>query len=430
MKPKTKIEKQAMALSDKLPNITAAQKKYAFEHCFKHEAIIRKKDSNVYFCLECGHTWTADDTNRHDTVECPHCHRQLHVTVSRRQMAKSDLQSFQVITTAGDFQVTRTYYVEQITIPGAAATYNINEVHRIFQQPGSSDVVIARPRTPMPHICDKFCYNKPMSIQHEGQYPIYHICATVIYPRRRLLPILLRNGYCKEMYDFHPTYTFEKLWDKPSYETLAKTKRFDIWQGLEPYDVYRYWPQIKMCIRHNYHPSDFSMWKDTLHFAAELELDTNSPKYALPADLKGMHDQLMKRLQNKRRKEEELKKLEEVNGKRAKEPTYRKKMGKLLAVCIMSKDLTIRPLQNYDEYAAEGEAMHHCVETYWGKYKSLILTVRNDDKRIATVELNTKNFNVVQCRAACNAKPERYDEILSLINAHRMDFIRAAKTNM
>lgn len=39
----------------------------------------------------------------------------------------------------------------------------------------------------------------------------------------------------------------------------------------------------------------------------------------------------------------------------------------------------------------------------------------NDGNRLATIEYNLKTRQIIQCRAACNQHPERYDEICALV---------------
>ena len=90
-------------------------------------------------------------------------------------------------------------------------------------------------------------------------------------------------------------------------------------------------------------------------------------------------------------------------------------------------DIEIKPLKSYEEFIDEGEKMHHCVATYFGRPGSLILSAREKGKRLATIELDTKNFNVVQCRGACNQVPEKYDFLIDLLNRNKRLFKRANK---
>ena len=62
MKPRNAFERKAMEIHPTLPPLTPAQRDYAIRHCFKHEAIIRKKDSDQYICLECGATFAFEES--------------------------------------------------------------------------------------------------------------------------------------------------------------------------------------------------------------------------------------------------------------------------------------------------------------------------------------------------------------------------------
>lgn len=142
------------------------------------------------------------------------------------------------------------------------------------------------------------------------------------------------------------------------------------------------------------------------------------PYSLLPADLQQLHDRLMRK-KNAAEREKEIEKHREDTDK------FLKYYMKFLGICIEVGDITIRPLQNFEEFYDEGKAMHHCVAMYFGRAGSLILSARQGDKRLATIELDTKKFEVQQCRCVNNGHPERYDEIVSILNDHRKDFIKA-----
>lgn len=294
----------------------------------------------------------------------------------------------------------------------------------MWQQPEGRDIVVALPRVTRSFYVDRYNYRKSMSIKTDSQD--YHIYGTVIYPRRKVLPSLVRNGYCRAMYDFHPTETFSLLWNSPHHETLAKVGRFDIWKELSSYQIREHWQQIKIMIRHDYRPKDLRMWYDTVCIASNLGLDINSPKYILPAELKEMHDMLNRRAERKRKKEEQERRRAEIAKKKKLEKWYFKYNGKLLGICIHSGDIDIKPLQNYKEFCDEGDSMHHCVETYWGRKDCLILSARSHGIRLATIELDRKDFHIKQCRAAGNEQPERFKEICDILEHHKKDFVRAS----
>lgn len=406
-------------MSEKITTITPAQEQYAYKHCFKHQAVKRSVKSKEYICLECGHTFSSDDATHH--IECPNCHQHLEVSVSRRTMTQKDLQTYQIIMARGGYQIVRTFHVWQYSTPSKKAVYGMAEIGRIFIKPEHHDVIIAKPRYGLTHRVDSFIYDADLSIKPESQcswYDPYRIWATVVYPRQSVIPRLKRNGYCKELSQYDPTITIPRLLTSSHYETLAKAYRFDIWKGLEFRDIEVLWPQVKLMIRHDYHPADYSLWRDTVYMARNCGFDIHSPKYVLPADLERMHDLMQRRNNERLLREESLQKSKD-------DKKYRKAYGKLLAVRIKAGDLTISPLKSYKEFEQEGKAMHHCVATYFGNRDSLILSVRQEEERIATVELSMDDFSVKQCRAAFNGVPPRYDEICRILDSKKGVFKRA-----
>ena len=112
---------------------------------------------------------------------------------------------------------------------------------------------------------------------------------------------------------------------------------------------------------------------------------------------------------------------------------YPEHMGKMLTIDLTSTNLTIRPLQSVDEFKEEAEHMHHCVYRmgYWNYFthpESLILSAKDDNgKRLATIEYNMASNTIVQCRAACNAVPERDKEIRRLITDNKAEFVKLEK---
>ena len=83
MKPRTKLEKRVTELSGKLPAITKEQKDWAKKHLFDHFAY---KCKDELWCSECGKMWVNTSKDKlGDKIECPYCHHQLDVKVSRKQ---------------------------------------------------------------------------------------------------------------------------------------------------------------------------------------------------------------------------------------------------------------------------------------------------------------------------------------------------------
>ena len=427
MKPRNKYEKRIAELSANLPGLTKAQKDYAFEHCFSHHVV---KRWGSFHCLDCGAEWVTPDMESAPVMVCPFCGHPLKLEVTRKQ-SWFERSSFQVVTTASECQVVRTFYTRKYFTVGKPAHYWIDEAVQIFITPGrKDDVILARPIQYDGCYNDNYSFNREISIKctvgrmnRNYSYNIrpYLTTAEVVYPYRRVIPELKRNGYGKVINEF-PTYkTIRALLDNPHIETIVKAGRVDILRGLDEDDINKYWPQVKMLIRHKYNPTDFTLWRDTVKLADDLELDTHSPKYILPEKLTDMHDLLSRRYTEALERE---KKEKTTNGN----GWYRKVHGNLLMVVIEENGMRIAPLQTKEEFVEEGRKMKHCVATYFDRKGCLILGVRTTEgKRLATVELSERDFSITQCRCQCNNQPERFNEICAVINSHRMDFIKASK---
>lgn len=424
MKPRNEREREVMRLSAKLPEITSSQLGYALEHCFDHRAAIRSAKHHTYYCLDCG--GTVCEPRDKKVVRCPHCGHRL--TTDGVRQKKKEVSSLQVVTTINGWQVLRTWYVERWTRGGCESQHEVYEVTQRWMRPGQKDVIVALNRVLGTLYYDLFNKFSDMSIKDEnysyGYHPNpYDIHAVAVYPRQSLLPELKRNGYCKWIKDnMKFNRAFHLLLENPKYEILAKHQRFDMME-LSEGEINDLWQQIRLAIRHDYHPEDIKIWKDTIDMVADQGYDDHSPKYVLPQNLRAMHDWLVKR-KNARIREEEIQKHREDEDK------FMKHYAMFLGICIVAGDITIRPLQNFEEFYDEGKAMHHCVATYFGREGSLILTARKGDLRLATIELDTKKFEVQQCRSINNRVPERYDEIVGILNSHRKDFIRAKKAKI
>ena len=80
--------------------------------------------------------------------------------------------------------------------------------------------------------------------------------------------------------------------------------------------------------------------------------------------------------------------------------------------------LFVHVLQSVDEFYEEGKEMQHCVfsNAYYNKEYSLILSATINGKRIETIEVSLKTFQIVQSRGLCNANTEYHDRIINLVN--------------
>ena len=168
--------------------------------------------------------------------------------------------------------------------------------------------------------------------------------------------------------------------------------------------------------RHGYEMlTDGFLWVSLVNLLHTNGYDTRNPHYICPDDVHlayqnmvDVNDKRMRQLKEKQKRKD----IKDYN------ETYVMQHKKWLGVVIVGKGITIKPLQSVAEFEQEGEAMHHCVFTseYYKKRNSLIMSVRDkQDNRLATVEYDLKNKQLLQCRAAFNKVPAEHDRICRMV---------------
>ena len=85
--------------------------------------------------------------------------------------------------------------------------------------------------------------------------------------------------------------------------------------------------------------------------------------------------------------------------------------------------ILVKVIESVEEMETEGRLNAPCVGGYHNRKNSLILSARIDGRRIETVEVSLKTFEVVQCRGVCNENTEYHDRIIALVNSN-MSLIR------
>ena len=236
-----------------------------------------------------------------------------------------------------------------------------------------------------------------------------------IYPRYKVLPTLRRNGFNGNFHDIVPTKLIPALLSDSRAETLLKAGQYPMlrYYLYHSFNIGEYWASIKICIRNGYTIEDGSMWRDTIDLLRHFGKDTNSPKYVCPADLKVEHDKLVakRNLQRKheRTEQQRRKAIED-------EKQYLKAKGIFFGLAFTDSLICVKVIESVEEMAEEGRTMHHCVGGYHKRKDSLILSATIDGKRIETIEVSLKTFEVVQCRGVCNENSEYHDRIIALVN--------------
>ena len=98
------------------------------------------------------------------------------------------------------------------------------------------------------------------------------------------------------------------------------------------------------------------------------------------------------------------------------EKQYLNAKGIFFGLAFTDSLICVKVIESVEEMAEEGRTMHHCVGGYHKRKDSLILSATIDGKRIETIEVSLKTFEVVQCRGVCNENSEYHDRIIALVN--------------
>ena len=418
MKPRTKIQKEVMHLSKRLPKITEVQRRYAFHHSFEH--IRRRSAKGIITCGECGHQWQGNGALA-DTLcgcTCPHCGMELKIHTTRKRVFKEN-EYFSIITACKGYQVIRFFFAKAYYKIGQAAEYSIYEVAQRWIAPNGKFETIAKLRGISFIYYDLWQEYSPMEIRRN--HHVYDITPACTYLRVRIIPELKRNGFKGEFHNLQPFELFCELLKNNQAETLIKTGQYSLLSYFIRYSsksIATYWNAIRIATRSKYIVEDAGIWCDYIELLRYFNKDTNNPKYICPADLKAEHDRLVQkkteRLERERIEQQKHKALEN-------ERKFQELKAKFFGISFTDGIIQVRVLESVAEFLEEGTAMHHCVftNTYYLKPDSLILSACIDGKRIETIEVSLKTLKVLQSRGVCNKNTEYHDRIIELVNKNK-----------
>lgn len=433
MRPRTKKQWRIVELADTLPDITREQREYAYRHCFKAMAYNCKGEA---WCTECGHTFTPDVSELSialeigDKIKCPHCGEMLTLKNSRKQKDIPERVYYDIITTCGEFQVFRHFVINKAAYKGYETKWYAHEVVQAWMDEEGHIDIRALPccigGEDRWNLCGKMEIRDPNRRNIYGyRYNRYDIWGKVQWPKIKVLPFLKKRGIKTSFHRCNPRELCRHLAEGSNKaETLLKIGQYGLLdlflKGRLPWRVY---DSAIVATRHRYKIKDATMWKDMIDMLADERKDIKNPHYICPKNLKTAHDYWLKRKQAREREAERRRcqRIAEAEARRNEKIKEKyKELQQMFSGWIFgSEEIHLHIIDNMDELKDEGEVMHHCV---WTNYREMdgwvIVSARdNEDQRIATIELSIKDWRVVQCRAKHNAKPERYEEIMDVMNS-------------
>ena len=443
MEAKTKIDKEVVRLSRKLPRISPVQVRWMEEKVHDHYCILysKRKIDNME-CLECRNKWT------HDTpllvaidgeVVCPHCGRKLKLRADRCHCF-NDRIYVGMVTVKEDYQVIRMFMIRKFYTLKSLPKQIISEIYQVWMRTGEVDHVMSVPINGLSAYGDQWVYGRDMEIRSNANHWRYSINPYATYPRMKVLPVLRRNGFTGDLHDINPRELLNGLIHNPRVETLFKAGQYNLLSYLldNNIDIEKRWPYYKICMRNHYIIKDAQMWHDhvcLLEDEHEKMVDRDphalcNAKYLCPADLMAAHQVYIDR-QNVRleRQRVERKRLDGMSVEdliKEFDKKYLKDKQAFLDLEFSTPDgLKAKVLPDVNAFLEEGKAMHHCVFTgrYFAKKDTLVLSVTKEDQRVETVDVELKGFTINQAYGACNNVTPLHKDVLNLVNSH-MDEIR------
>jgi len=379
------------------------------------------RSRKTLFCLECGHSWKEQSSLITAVAcTCPSCGKDLKLKAQYCKVYR-DSEYYAVLTTKCGFQVIRMFYVTKFLEKLKQPSFGIHEVMQHWISPDGKNTLMSKSVQGLSRYYDQWIIDSELQVRpgSEKSNMRYALEPYKIYPERRILPIIKRNGFKGYFHDLSPQRFFTFILKDPMAETLLKLGQFSLFTQLAKYPdkIKENWASVKICLRNRYIIKDASIWLDYISLLVHFGKDLRSPKYVCPDNLLLAHDKLVykKRDQDKKIKLEKLRaKIEKANVK------YAKQKSMFFDLLFSDGDIEIRPLATVEEFMKEGDELGHCVfaSEYYTKQKSLIMSARIQDKPIETIEVDLNRLEVVQSRGIRNKATEYHNRILHLVGSN------------
>jgi len=421
MVPKTKLQVEVWKLHLQLDN-PVEQEPFVIS---KHQNYYTTHYKNVV-CLECNHTWKPDSEvkNSSPQIKCPSCQKKLQ-KINFQNGCASRFLTYSVVQTVGRFQVFRYFSSWKHMYKNKKPKYFFRSLFEEWKDYEKDKSVIVG-RIPS-WTSDGFS-----SSDYEVRYinrkswkgnEYERFASDVNCPGAKFLPRFKKYGLGNNFHNCDWRSLIKHLEVDSTVETLLKSKQ----SSLLFYAVHkesrhsRYWPQVKIAMRHKYKIQDPGIWYDYLQLLREFGKDLRNPKFILPENLKEAHDeyvarrtariarqraeQEVRRQENERLKAEAEEALKGIKAEVFKDFSF--KQGKMKIVTLIEEE----------DVKKEGKDLKHCVHTnsYHKKSGILLMSARIGSKRIETIEISLASYSVIQCRGYDNKPTEYHDQILEIV---------------
>ena len=203
-------------------------------------------------------------------------------------------------------------------------------------------------------------------------------------------------------------------------------------------------PSIRIAKKHGFVFTEQNIytWFDMVEAIIYTNNDNHNPKFVAPTDLQEMHNFFIAKSQRKRVKEirrrnelalikKEKEALAAIEREKKENESYINRRRRFFDLTISDEMFDAHVLRDINEFFEEGKNMSHCVfsNRYYNKKDSLILSCRSKKgERVETVEVDLKEFKVVQSYGYKDSFTQHHDAIIRLIKRN-MNKIRMCYNN-
>jgi hypothetical protein len=417
MIPKTIIEKHIVDLSATLKPIKAQVHSWAEKSIFLKWGVL---SSGKFHCLECAHSWkpNAKNTSCEKFIKCEACKGKLKMQ-GYNQVHFKEIEYSAVLDVCGGFQVVRIICSHKQMKKNTNPNYFHKEVMQHWINPQGEVRTMSLSTNVFSNVYDAWQYYSPLEIRPRDfqDSPKYRINPYKVYPNSKVLPVLNRNGFKSGFYNIAPQILFTALLKDNITETLlksAQTSLLSYYLNAHSQNIKQNWQAVKTCLKSKYQIADFKIWEDYIGLLRWFKKDLSSPLFACPENLNEAHDKLVAKKRELQRKKYLLKMRSEIL--KAQE-VYTEEKKCFFGLHFKDENLTIKVLENVQDFMEEGDNLQHCVFTneYYKKKDSLIFSAKLDNIAVETIEVSLCRLEVVQCRGMKNKYTEHHKQILNLL---------------
>lgn len=411
-KPRTKLEHEVSKFSAQLPEISKTQKEWIHKNCLDHLGF-----STIHrvICMDCGDTFSSKIVKKKSAI-CPSCGTKLKVANTKKRTHYQEAFTA-VATTYKGYQVIRYIDTRANYAKGKKARLLTNEVIQFWINPKGKLTMIGM----IHNVSWSGSYwSGDWSIRkYKGYYTTkYQLYPDAYLPGSKFLRKYTKRGINRNLQGltFMDATAVVKFTQA---ETLLKAKQFALVRGMvrNPNYVINDWSSIKICLRNNYKIEDSDMWFDHIQLLRRFNKDVRNAKYVCPKNLKEEHQRYIEKQRKIDLENELAEKAEKINKE---ETIYKKKKARYLVLCLEKDNIKISFLNSVREIMNEGSTLHHCVwQSGYHKRDTLLFSATVDDVKIATIELDPKQLNIIQLRGKYNQATEYDDKIFDIINEQK-----------